>query len=652
MSTNLSYISNEGFIRLEKVYSLLNKEGLISKSNLKSINNENFATFFGITEELNYPLWGFCLYKRNIMDGFDQLNRKKDILLQDVIEKCHLENTKGDFNAIFKDCAREIEQYLNKRNHWYLKISKDRLLFLDKLFLIIETLSDFKDDEEKVILFSKLVKALYDIQAYGIWSGHDWGQTSINHVLKKVCDDLSLATVSLVVKLKTQMSSINLENLNEKLLHLIGTFKSVLNNSILPKNNKGNLLCGKIENLRNNRKNFNIIRLFKRVVEERNKKVIFFRLELRNYHDKNVESIYFDTELIPIKNVKDSQVILDEQNKYIDYISALVVNYFKSLMWFLNHAQYLKNISDYAFDKAIQGKVNNDFIEENLVRKKSNSLLQLKSPKISMNPFGSCESLDSIQDDSKSLLKSSSLSLSPSLSSISSNKSLSVRLLQIEANSSPEPKTPPKTKGTKKSESCLKKFKNLKESFNKDCHEKEQMNEVKLENTSITKAVANPKLEEINEELCTEAICYSDFYNNEFNSDFKNELEKVNLEKIEDFSHWSKDLSYFKNITLNQSIYIGNQNKTDINILNTSIKDLLKEIELFKESLKKTNSKAIARFHFIPLKDDSENKILYFSWTKNCYREMNDEGAIKYIWNALCDSVALKADIKEMIYKL
>ena len=99
---------------------------------------------------------------------------------------------------------------------------------------------------------------------------------------------------------------------------------------------------------------------------------------------KNVENIYFDTELIPIKNVKDSQVILDEQNKYIDYISALLVNYFKSLMWFLNHAQYLKNISDYAFDKAIQGKVNNDFIEENLVRKKSNSLLQLKSPKISI----------------------------------------------------------------------------------------------------------------------------------------------------------------------------------------------------------------------------------------------------------------------------
>ena len=60
----------------------------------------------------------------------------------------------------------------------------------------------------------------------------------------------------------------------------------------------------------------------------------------------------------------------------------------------------------------------------------------------------------------------------------------------------------------------------------------------------------------------------------------------------------------------------------------------------------------MARFHFIPLKDDSENKILYFSWTKNCYREMNDGGAIKYIWNALCDSVDLKADIKEMIYKL
>ena len=31
---------------------------------------------------------------------------------------------------------------------------------------------------------------------------------------------------------------------------------------------------------------------------------------------------------------------------------------------------------------------------------------------------------------------------------------------------------------------------------------------------------------------------------------------------------------------------------------------------------------------------------------------MNDGGAIKYIWNALCDSVDLKADIKEMIYKL
>jgi hypothetical protein len=651
MSTNLSYISNEGFIRLEKVYSLLNKEGLISKSNLKSINNENFATFFGITEELNYPLWGFCLYKRNIMDGVDQLNRKKDILLQNVIEKCHLENTKGDFNAIFKDCAREIEQYLNKRNHWYLKISKDRLLFLDKLFLIIETLSDFKDDEEKVILFSKLVKALNDIQTYGIWSGHDWGQTSINHVLKKICDDLSLATVSLVVKLKTQMSSINLENLNEKLLNLISIFKSVLNNSILPKNNKGKLLCEEIENLRKKRKNFNIITLFKRIVEKGNKKVIFFRLELRNYHDKTVENIYFETELIPIKNVKDPQVILNEQNKYIDYISALVVNYFKSLMWFLNHAQYLKNISDYAFDKAIQGKVNNDIIEENLVRKKSSSLLQLKSPKISMNPFGSSESLDSIQDDSKSLLKSSSLSLSPSLSSISSNKSLSARSSQIEANSSPEPITPPKTKGTKKSELIIKKFKDYMASINQESHKKELNKEVKLENTSINRVYANPKLEEIEQQHSTHA-CFSELYNNEFNSDFKNELEKVNIEKIEDFSHWKGDLSYFTNITLNQSIYLGNQFKTDINILNTSIKDLLKEIELFKESLKKTNSKAIARFHFIPLQDDSKNKILYFSWTKNSYREVNDGGAINYIWNALCDSADLKAEIKNMIYKL
>ena len=381
MSTNLSYISNEGFIRLEKVYSLLNKEGLISKSNLKSINNENFATFFGITEELNYPLWGLCLYKRNIMDGIDQLNRKKDVLIQNIIEKCQLENTKGDFNAIFKDCAREIEQYLNKRNHWYLKVSKDRLLFLDKLFLIIETLSEFKDEEQKVILFSKLVKALNDIQAYGIWTGHDWGQTSINHVLKKISDDLSLATVSLVVNLKTQMSSINLEKLNEKLVHLIGTFKSVLNNSILPRNNKGKILCEKIENLRSNRKNFNIIRLFKRVVEEKNKKVVFFRLELRNYHDKTVENILFDTEFIPIKNEKNLQIILAEQNKYIDYISSLVLNYFKSLMWFLNHAQYLKNISDYAFDKAIQGKLKNDFIDENLVRQNTTSLLQLKSAK-------------------------------------------------------------------------------------------------------------------------------------------------------------------------------------------------------------------------------------------------------------------------------
>ncbi|WP_397600143.1 hypothetical protein [Silvanigrella sp.] len=608
MSTNLSYISNEGFIRLEKVYSLLNKEGLISKSNLKSINNENFATFFGITEELNYPLWGLCLYKRNIMDGIDQLNRKKDVLIQNIIEKCQLENTKGDFNAIFKDCAREIEQYLNKRNHWYLKVSKDRLLFLDKLFLIIETLSEFKDEEQKVILFSKLVKALNDIQAYGIWTGHDWGQTSINHVLKKISDDLSLATVSLVVNLKTQMSSINLEKLNEKLVHLIGTFKSVLNNSILPRNNKGKILCEKIENLRSNRKNFNIIRLFKRVVEEKNKKVVFFRLELRNYHDKTVENILFDTEFIPIKNEKNLQIILAEQNKYIDYISSLVLNYFKSLMWFLNHAQYLKNISDYAFDKAIQGKLKNDFIDENLVRQNTTSLLQLKSAKKSTNPFGSSESLVSIQDDSRSLLNSSNLSLSPSLGSISSKKSLSLRMLQIEANRTPAPTTPQKTKGTKKSETCLNNFKKLRNSFYKKVsHKKEQFSEVNVPNASTINVVANPKMEEIKEELCTEAICYSDFYNNEFNSDFKNEIEKVNFEKIEDFSHWSKDLSYFKNITLNQSIYLGIQNKTDINILNTSIQELIKEIDLFKESLKKTNSKAIARFQFIPLKDLSES---------------------------------------------
>lgn len=527
-----SYISQDGTIRLEKLYSFLDKEGLIRETNLRTIQNEDFATFFGISDEVDLPAWGMCLYKRNKMAGDNQILRKKETLIQSVIEKSQLESSSGDFNVIFKDCAREIELYINERNHWYSKISKDRLLFLEKLFWMIKVLSENNNEEEKIIHFSKLVKALSDIIINRVWIGSDWGNTSINHVLQRVCDELAVATVTYVVKVKTTMSSVALEKLNTKLVNLIDVFKSALVNTIVSEHYNGKYLFKKIEDLKKStsaQKSFTTIQLYKISahefkIQDKEKKYkksnhsVYFRIELKNHYNEDKETIFIECRIENFPVDKSIHDLTEEEKIRLDYLSHMIVNYIRSLLWLLRHAQYLTSISDYAFVQSIKGKDRKNNVVETFVRQDSINFRQKNEPKKSLNPFGSCESLVNKTEGTKNLyptLSSSNSSLNlvaTQNTSLISNKNSNSNLSRISETTTACSVTPVKTKGTKHSHHFLNNFKKLRNTFPLFGKSKKKVESSSMKSSELTKTQSSLDLKKGESSLSLKDVIKEELY--------------------------------------------------------------------------------------------------------------------------------------------
>lgn len=147
-----SHISSYGSSRLNEAFNELIKD--------LSVQDKKFNSYYGINSNSKRTWWSAWLYSRNSMVEKEDTKRK---LIDKVKNDASIGSSDSTFNALFVDCTLEIEKYLNKRDSFYLRISKDRILFLKNLQDLIKLLVGDKDDDRKIKNLAILIKNLSEI---------------------------------------------------------------------------------------------------------------------------------------------------------------------------------------------------------------------------------------------------------------------------------------------------------------------------------------------------------------------------------------------------------------------------------------------------------------------------------------------------------
>ncbi len=624
-----SHICEQGVKRLYKVYEILNKENLLKDLKI----DDGCAQFFAFqSDQGKGTFWSVWLYRRQRMN--DEINKQKTkrSIISNVKNRAKLGNSTSDFNALFKTCAEFISDYTDKRNHWYLKISKDRIIFLEKLMYLVEMISDKEGIEDKIFLYSKLIRALNNlrkkpgqtIQDNDIWDGRNLSQTSINHVLDKVCSEISFGVIGYFVIYKTPATGKILEKFSNEILNFTKILKSCVENNFKFDENKS--FFNELDILSHSKKCFERLELsqisrdayyknsglnkpIKNLFNER----IYFMLEVK-ISDGHASSKFFLKCDIP--EIYSNKISVEEKKNIVLYKANMIINYSACKLFYYPNSIYLISICDSAFNSAI--KLNHPFSTQ--LESLSPSKNLSKASKIvnstnvyplSLNPF-----------ETNNFARSESISTYPS----------SLNPFELNENKS-------KCKNDKR---VIDIFKNI---FSNKKHkklpeEKSSLSAIKSHHSPLVRNdmsfIQFIEIQSINIKSYVK-IDKDGVYKE--NLKFDEENKKINL--IYCYNDWKKNLENYKNLHFNKlELSKNNSNKhfeSDFNSINKSMSELILNIEKYQNILETDRFKALARYVFSTIEDNDEAKKRYNWWilqSKNI-----DSKFIKDVWESLCLTV-------------
>jgi hypothetical protein len=463
--------------------------------------------------------------------------------------------------------------------------------------ILIKLLSAEKDEDRKIKSFVTLVKNLNTIREKKIWESRSFQGTSINHVLKNICLELSYGIFSFIFEKKTAMSAILLDHLSQSLSCLHKSMRSTLRDlDDQTEHHHKELIspCDKFfKEIEQIKEDYDKIALYEisrdQFYSERslskpsrrimNNEKIYLKLELQNQKTGGQKFIYFKIKPVLVSKNEFTKDI------FLKYHSTLILNYVVICLWHLKHVNYLKNLCDYAFEQTFA--------------KDPAQKGPLKDPSRSPSPSPS-------PSPSRSRSRSTSPSPSPSRSRSTST--------------SPSP-------STSLSSACS----GVKEFFKTGT------------SSHFTRLLVK-----------TESSIDYQYGASHVGSYFAH--HERNLQKISAFESWIEKLSGSANTIFldfhcalqRETSYTEiekNKYLTNSTVLKKNIEDLNKNICLLIKSLKIAHLKAIARSLFVPLENLPNIKEHYFLTIRDCSNDCEQ----KKCWDFLIDRKQLTPHLKSQL---